>query len=128
MIKYTSLLRLLGIAAHISMIISLTGCFGDSCSQDYLPPEEITTSDNPYHISILSTNLSIVSARWVNITNGESGGGSVTQVYECFFPFGCGTWTRVEWDVSLTTGLNTVYTYERSGGCDWRDDYLITYN
>jgi len=117
-----------GSAVIVFMSVSLMGCGGSSCEQDYPPPTEIITSNNPYHIGFYSSDLGISSARWVNITTGGAGPGTVSQAYECFFPIGCGTWSHVEADVYLATGLNTVYLYHSSDGCEWRDDYLITYN
>ena len=125
--KIISLYRLLSVFSFILIITTLTGC-GPSCEQDYFPPIEITTNNNPYHLSYLSSDLEIGSARWENITTGASGIANVTHVNECVFPIGCGTWTSVEMDVSLAIGLNTVYTFKSSDGCEWREDYLITYN
>jgi hypothetical protein len=83
---------------------------------------------NTYNITRISTDLSISSVRWENITTGASGYGNVTQGYECIFAWGCGTMTRYEYDISLATGKNTVYTYRKSGGCDWIEGiYEINY-
>jgi len=124
--KLASWLSVLVVAGIVLATTTLTGC-GTSCSQDYPPPTQITTDANPYRMSHLSSNLDYVSARWKNITTGESGTGLVTQVSECVFPIGCYLWTKFEYSIPLTTGLNTIYTYEKDGGCEWRDDYLITF-
>lgn len=127
-LRLKCLYRVLSLITFTIIVTTLTGCNSTSCEQDYPPPFEITTSDNPYNLSFYSTDLSISSARWENITTGESGIANISQIYECIFPLGCGDWTHVEMYVPLTTGTNTVYTYETSDGCEWRSDYLITYN
>ncbi|HET9736443.1 MAG TPA: hypothetical protein VFP62_14355 [Burkholderiales bacterium] len=107
----------------------LAGCGGsDSCEQDYPPPTVLTAPQSPYQLRSLSSNLAISSVRWVNATNGESGAGTVMQVQECVPFIGCGTWSELIVVVSLIAGLNTVYRYHTSDGCEWRDDYLITLN
>lgn len=120
-------LRLLGISLVALVLLVLAGC-GNTCEQDYSPPSELNTSQNPYAIDYWSTNLGIDGTSWVNQTTGASGVGVVTQEYHCIFPFGCGTMSHVSNTVELAPGLNTVYTYEQNDGCDWRSDYLITLN
>lgn len=117
--------RQITVLAIVMLAFFLSSC-GDECSQDYPPPTETTNSSNPYSISYLSSDLGIGSTRWENITTGGSGTGSVTQVYECLLPIGCGNWSRVSNEVQLTSGENAVYTYQKSDGCEWRDDYIIT--
>jgi hypothetical protein len=127
----TGALALLCVAGVAGMLSLLTGC-GVDCEQDFPPPEQITTNDNPHRISYLSSDLGIASIRWQNVTTGASGTGSVTRVNECTggFPFPriCGDWSRIIVDVSLAPGQNTVHTFESSDGCEWREDYLITLN
>ena len=114
-------------AAAVMAILAQTGCSGfDSCSQDFLPPAEITTNSNPYHYRSLSSDLGISAARWVNNTTGDSGAVTVTQQYECVPFIGCGTWSVIEMFIPLTPGVNSIYVYHTSDGCEWRDDYLIT--
>lgn len=122
------LFGLLGTLSAALVLGSLTGCGGVSCEQDFPPPTQITTTANPYEIRTLSSDLEISSVRWVNATTGTSGGGTVTQVQECVFLFGCGTWSSIEMDIPLVQGVNTIYTYESSDGCEWRSDLLITLN
>ncbi len=119
--------RLLGILTAILTITFLTGC-GNECIQDYPPPTEISTYQNPYTISYSSTDLGIQYTRWDNTTTGVSGSGDVTYGYGCVWFFGCGDLAYVSNEIQLAPGLNTVYTYEGNDGCDWRDDYLITLN
>jgi hypothetical protein len=108
----------------------LAGCGSESCEQDYPPPEQIATSDNPYRISYRTSNVGISQVRWENVTTGDSGTASLEQKYECvpfiFFPPICGDWLHVTMDIPLIPGANTVHTYEASDGCEWRDDYVIT--
>jgi hypothetical protein len=107
----------------------LAGCGGgNDCEQDFPPPTPLTATQSPYELSTLSSNLGISSVRWVNAANGESGAGTVTQVQECVPFIGCGTWSRLVVVVTLIPGVNTVYRYHTSDGCEWRDDYLITLN
>ena len=107
----------------------LSGCgSGNDCDQDYPPPSEISTTSNPYTFSTLSSDLGIVSTRWENLTTSASGSGTVTQVYECVFPIGCGTWSRLVNTVPLSVGYNLVFIYNSSDGCEWRDDYAVTLN
>lgn len=109
------------------MLASLTGCGGfESCEQDHPPPRQETTSQSPYEIRTLSTDLEITSARWVNITSGTAGSGTVTQVEECVFLLGCGTWSLIAMDIPLVQGVNTIQTYRTSDGCEWREDLSIT--
>jgi len=128
-VRFSVLLCVAGVAGTLSL---LTGCGYESCEQDFLPPEQITTNDNPHRISYLSSDLGIAGIRWQNVTTGASGAGSVTRVNECTggFPFPriCGDWSRITVDVSLAPGQNTVHTFESSDGCEWRKDYLITLN
>ena len=109
----------------IVTLLFLAGCSSE-CSQDDAPPLELSTSQSPYHLSRLSSDLSIRRVRWANVTTGTSGACTVEQVDECVFPLGCHTWTRVSADTNLAPGLNAVYTYEKDGDCEWRDDYLVT--
>jgi len=106
----------------------LIGCSSDDCEQDYPPPSQLSTTSSPHTFSTLSSDLGISSTRWENLTTGESGGGTVTRVYECVFFIGCGNWSRVENTVPLSAGYNLVYIYNSSDGCEWRDDYEITLN
>ena len=109
--------------------LGFIGCSGfDDCEQDYPPPSQLSTSSTPHTFSTLSSDLGISSTRWENLTTGESGGGTVTRVYECVFFIGCGNWSRVENTVPLSAGYNLVYIYNSSDGCEWRDDYEITLN
>lgn len=121
------LIGLVGTVCVALILAALTGCGGwDSCEQDYLPPRQETTRESPYEIRTLSSDLSITSARWVNTTTGASGGGTLTQVQECVFLFGCGTWTLIAMDIPLVRGPNTVQTFRTSDGCEWREDLQIT--
>lgn len=124
----TGSLALLCVAGTLAL---LTGCgSGESCEQDYISSDQVTTSQNPYRISYLSSNLNIGGIRWENVTTGISGTASITLVNECvggfLLPRFCGDWSRVTMDIPLALGLNTVHTYERDGDCEWRSDYLIT--
>lgn len=107
--------------------LSLAAC-GSSCEQDSSPASIISTSENPYQISRKSTDLDIVSARWVNHTTGESGSAIVYQDYACVWPLWCGTWTHMEASIPLSPGLNRVTFYEKSDGCEWKDENEITLN
>jgi len=125
--KITRSFRLLGILTAILTITFLTGC-STQCEQDYPPPSEISTYQNPYRIDYSSSDEVIQYTYWENITIGVSGNGVVTHGYGCFWFVGCGESSFVSNDIQLTQGLNTVYTYEGNDGCEWRDDYLITLN
>lgn len=103
----------------------LSAC-GSSCEDDVGPASIIETSSNPYQIFRRSTDLDIVSARWENHTTNQSGTATVYQDYACVFPIGCGTWTHIEASIPLTRGLNRVSFYEKSDGCEWRDENDIT--
>ena len=110
------------------ILLFITGC-SKTCSQGDIGKNERTTTLSSYTISYYTTAY-IESVRWVNVTTGDSGAGTVTHnVYACFFILGCGTWTsRVEMTVNLAIGLNEIETYRMDDGCEWRDDYLITRN
>jgi hypothetical protein len=125
--RLTGFLGLLGLLSAAAAFTLLVGCGGgDDCEQDIGPPRPITTTQSPYELSTLSSDLSIGSVRWVNATTGESGVGTVTHVQECLFLLGCGTWSELVVMVPLIQGANTVHRYYTSDGCEWRDDYLIT--
>ncbi|HEU4646137.1 MAG TPA: hypothetical protein VFS80_11325 [Burkholderiales bacterium] len=100
----------------------------ESCEQDLLPPDAISTSDNPHRIQYLTSDLGIPSVRWHNVTNGMSGFANLERVNQCTpWPFiVCGDWTQVTMDVPLVPGLNEVQSFTHSDGCDWRSDYAIT--
>ena len=109
------------------MLGLLTGCGADeSCEQDYPPPIQITTSQNTYTIDYNSTDLAISEVRWENPTTGGSGVATIDVYKGCFPIFGCGTGLAITMDIPLAAGENTVYVFERSGGCEWRSDYVIS--
>lgn len=125
--RLAGLFGLLGTLSAALLLAALTGCGGyESCEQDLLPPMQETTRESPYEIRTLSSDLEISSARWVNITTGTQGSGAVTQVQECVFLFGCGTWSLIAMDIPLVQGVNNVRTFRTSDGCEWREDLLIT--
>lgn len=105
----------------------LSGCSND-CEQDYLPPETVSTSQSAYTTSYLTTDLGVGYTRWENRSTGEAGYGTVTSVYECVPFVGCGDWKRVSNTIPLMAGINIVYVFTESDGCEWRDDYEITQN
>ena len=114
------------VIASLSALI-FSGCH--TCEQDYPPPWQLTTTVNPYHFSEYSSDLGIVSSRWENATAGFSSDGIVTgPVYECFFLVGCNYWMHIEANIELLPGDNLVYVYTKEGKCEWRDDYLISFN
>jgi len=129
---WTRTAALLCAAGASGALSVLSGCGDESCEQDYVSSDTITTSQNPYQISYLSSNLQIGGIRWQNVTTGASGVATITQVYECvpliLLPPICGDWSRVTMDIALIPGANTVHTYEQDGGCEWRSDYQITLN
>ena len=125
--RLAGLFGLLGTLSAALLLAALTGCGGyESCEQDLLPPRQETTRESPYEIRTLTSDLEISSARWVNITTGTQGSGTVTQVQECVFLFGCGTWSLIAMDIPLVQGVNNVRTFQTSDGCEWREDLLIT--
>lgn len=105
----------------------LVAC-GTSCEQDSSPANIIQTSENPYQMVRRSTDLDIVSARWINHTTHEAGSATVYQDYGCIFPFGCGTLTHIEASIPLSPGLNRVTFYEGEKDCEWEDENEITLN
>lgn len=123
--RLAGLFGLLGTLSAALLLVALAGC-GSSCEQDLLPPRQETTRESPYEIRTLSSDLEISSARWVNITTGTSGSGTVTHVQDCVFLFGCGTWSLIAMDIPLVQGVNNVRTFQTSDGCEWREDLLIT--
>jgi hypothetical protein len=125
--RLTGFLGLLGLLSAAVAFTLLAGCGGgNDCEQDIGAPRPITTTQSPYVLSTLSSDLGIGSVRWVNATTGESGVGTVSHVQECVFLLGCGTWSELVVVVPLIPGANTVHRYYTSDGCEWRDDYLIT--
>lgn len=120
-----SIVRYLAVVSFL--LLFLSGCH--TCEQDYPPPWHLGATANPYHFSKYSSDLETVSSRWENVTAGFSANGSVTgPVYECFFLVGCNYWMHIEADIELLPGDNLVYLYTTSGQCEWRDDYLISFN
>ena len=126
--KRFNLLHLWSFLSSLLILALVSGCGSHSCSQDYPPPWEITTNENPYHLSFLTSDFEISSARWKNITTGDAGISELSTIDKCVFPLGCATWLRIDMDVPLITGENLVYVYEKSGHCEFRSDYLITYD
>lgn len=105
----------------------LVAC-GTSCEQDSAPANIIQTTDNPYQIYRLSTDLDIVSARWENRTTSERGSATVYQDYGCILILGCGTLTHIKASIPLSPGLNRVTFYEDEGDCEWKDENEIILN
>jgi len=117
---------ILGVVAVVLAITILPGC--SSCSQDFLPATQETINGNTYHIGYVSTNPSIESVRWENITTGESGTATIHNDGHCFAFIGCIGGSHVEMDIPLAPGLNTIFTYRSHDGCEFREDFLITSN
>jgi len=109
------------------MLGLLTGCgAGESCEQDYTAPREIATGDATYQLSYLSSDLAMHPVRWENRTTGGAGMAAMVIEDRCVPFFGCNTWRVISMDIPLAAGDNTVYVFEKDGGCEWRSDYVIT--
>ena len=109
----------------------LSGCGGggddDECASSVSPASQIATSQSPYTIRSLSSDLGISAVRWMKPGTGESGTGTVTHVQDCVL-FVCGTWSELIAVVPLTSGANTVQVFSTSAGCESRTDYVVTLN
>ena len=113
------------------MVLSFMGCTGgEECpEEDWFPPEEITTNENPYSLTRWSDDQEASRAFWKNRTTGASGDCLVYKDTYCWsFPYWCKLYLYYSANISLVVGNNNVTIITYSDNCGECNEYIITYS